>query len=65
MAMRRLPAQTQSFKDRLTAFAQEAREKAKTVGAAEREELVRKARRAETAAHLDDWASSPGLQPPK
>jgi hypothetical protein len=31
----------------------------------EREELLRKARQAETAAHIDDWASSTGLQPPR
>jgi hypothetical protein len=26
--------------------------------------LVRKADQADTAAHLDDWVNSPGLQPP-
>jgi hypothetical protein len=30
----------------------------------EREMLLRKARQAETAAHLDDWLSSPGLASP-
>jgi len=30
----------------------------------ERELLLRRVRQAETAAHLDDWLSSPGLQPP-
>jgi hypothetical protein len=30
-----------------------------------RDELLRKARQAETAAHVDDWLASPGLQPPK
>ena len=30
----------------------------------EREALIKKARQADTAAHLDDWANSPGLQPP-
>jgi hypothetical protein len=29
-----------------------------------RDELLRKARQAETAAHVDDWLSSPGLRPP-
>ena len=28
-------------------------------------ELIRKARRAETTAHLSEWLNSPGLQPPK
>jgi hypothetical protein len=31
----------------------------------ERETLLRKARQAETAAHIDEWLSSPGLQTPK
>jgi hypothetical protein len=31
----------------------------------EREELLRKARQAETASRIDEWLSSPGLQPPK
>ena len=31
----------------------------------EREELLRKARQAETASHVNEWLSSPGLQPPK
>ncbi len=31
----------------------------------EREELLRKARRAETALKIDKWASSPGLRPPE
>jgi hypothetical protein len=30
-----------------------------------RDELLRKARRADPASHLDEWANSPGLQPPK
>ncbi|HWY74683.1 MAG TPA: hypothetical protein VN281_03650 [Verrucomicrobiae bacterium] len=30
-----------------------------------REELIRKARQADTACHLEDWANSPGLQPPR
>jgi hypothetical protein len=31
----------------------------------EREKLIRRARHAETAAHLQEWLTSPGLQPPK
>jgi len=30
-----------------------------------REELMRKASQAETASQVDQWLSSPGLQPPK
>jgi hypothetical protein len=31
----------------------------------DRDELLRKLRQAETAMHLQDWANSPGLAPPK
>jgi hypothetical protein len=31
----------------------------------EREELLRRARRLETASHVNEWLSSPGLAPPK
>ena len=31
----------------------------------EREKLIRKARQTETAAYIQEWFSSPGLQPPK
>jgi hypothetical protein len=30
-----------------------------------RDELLRRARRAETGSHIGDWLYSPGLQPPK
>ena len=36
-----------------------------TPGSLARELLLRRARQAETAAHLSEWLSSPGLQPPK
>jgi hypothetical protein len=31
----------------------------------EREELLRKASQLETASHINEWVSSPGLSPPK
>ena len=31
----------------------------------EREELLRKARQLETASHMNDWLSSPGLRSPE
>jgi hypothetical protein len=31
----------------------------------DREELLRKARQNEVAAHISEWLASPGLQPPK
>jgi hypothetical protein len=66
MPKRRRIKQLMSLKERLAAFAEEMREKAThaKVGA-ERDEFLRKARQAETASHADEWANSPGLQPPK
>ena len=53
------------FGDRLAQQAQHFREAAlKAATPAERESLRRKARQTETAAHVDEWLSSPGLQPP-
>jgi hypothetical protein len=34
-------------------------------GTLARELLLRRARQAETASHMNDWLSSPGLAPPK
>jgi hypothetical protein len=34
-------------------------------GSTARELLLRRARQAETASHINDWLSSPGLRPPK
>ena len=57
--------QTESLKDRLAAFAKDSREKAEQLSGPEREALLTKARQADMAAHLDHWANSPELQPPK
>jgi hypothetical protein len=58
--------QTETLRERLVQFAKEAREKADSLPSGqEREEMLKKARRADTAAGIDDWANSPGLQPPK
>ena len=57
---------SESLQDRLTAFAQETRDKASLLPPGlEQQEMLRKARQADTAAHLDDWLNSPGLQSPK
>ena len=57
---------TASFQERLTAFAEETREQAARLPpGVEQDDLLRKARQADTAAHLDDWVNSCGLQPPK
>jgi hypothetical protein len=66
MSERRRNKQTRSLKDRLTSFADEVRAKAFALPPGdERNDLLRRARQAETASHLEDWANSPGLQPPK
>ena len=66
MTSRRCFKQSISFQDRLAAFAQDARdEAAKLPPGIERDDMLRRARQADTAAHLDEWANSPGLQPPK
>ncbi len=65
MEERRHFRQTISLKDRLISFAQEARERARLLTGAERDALLKKARQADTAAHIEDWVNSPGLQPPK
>ena len=66
MSQRRRIKQKLSLKDRLAMFAGAAREKASLLPpGAEKTELLRKARQADTMAHLNDWLTSPGLQPPK
>ena len=55
-----------SLQERLSQEAASCREQAKLLlPGAVREALLRKARQAETAAHIDDWLRSPGLQPPQ
>ncbi len=64
--LRRRVKQTQSLDTRLSAEAARLREEAKKLPhGIEREQLLRKARQAETASHMNEWLTSPGLQPPK
>jgi hypothetical protein len=54
------------FPERLSHEAEHLREQAEAMPPGnEREELLRKARQAETASHINEWLSSPGLQSPK
>jgi len=63
---RRRFKQTILFRDRLTAFARDLEKEAAVLPAGQkRDELLQRARRAETAAHLDDWANSAELRPPR
>ena len=64
---RRRVKHTATFEERLAEEAikfKEAAEK-QPPGCTARELLLRRARQAETASHISNWLSSPGLQPPK
>ena len=63
---RRRFKQTRSLEERLSEEAKRLRAKAKLLppGAA-RDEMIRRARQAEIAAHMNEWLTSPGLRPPE
>ncbi|MBR1128413.1 hypothetical protein [Bradyrhizobium iriomotense] len=62
---RRRFKQTLTLETRLAEKAKRLREKAKLLPpGALREELIRKARHAETASHMNEWLTSPGLKQP-
>ena len=55
-----------SHKDHPTLFAKENRDKAVQLPPGpEKDALLKKARQADTASKIDEWANSRGLQPPK
>ena len=55
-----------TFPDRMAKEAERFRQEAETKPPGqERDDLLRKARQAETAAHIDQWIASPGLRPPE
>jgi hypothetical protein len=62
---RRRFKQTQSLEERLAEDAKRLRAEAKLLplGTA-RDELIRRARQAETGSHMSEWLRSPGLRPP-
>jgi hypothetical protein len=66
MMQRRRFKHTSSLEERLSEEAKRLRAKAKLLppGAA-RDEMIRRARQAELAAHLNEWLTSPGLRPPE
>ena len=66
MQTRRRVIQSMTLKDRLTLWARKVRADAEKLRPGpEKDALLKKASQADTAAHLDDWANSPGLQPPR
>ena len=63
---RRRLKQLESFEERLAEDAKRLREEAKLLPpGAMREQILRKARQAETGSHMSAWLRSPELQPPK
>ena len=65
MTTRRRLKQTIPLEESLRTQAEADRERAGALPPCpEREELLLKARRAETASHITEWLNSPGLQPP-
>lgn len=56
-----------TFEERLAEEALRFKEAAEKLppGSHEQELLLRRARQAETASHINKWVTSPGLQPPK
>jgi hypothetical protein len=56
-----------TFQDRLAEEALRFKEAAQKLPPSShaQELLLRRARQAETASHIDEWLTSPGLQPPK
>lgn len=66
MNTRRRFKQTTSLEERLAEQAQRLRKEAHgTPPGVARDKILRRARQAETAAHIQDWLGSPELQPPK
>lgn len=63
---RRRFQQTRPLEERMAEQATKLKEKASQLpGGKERDDLLRRARIAETGSHISDWLTSPGLQPPK
>lgn len=63
---RRRFKQQLSLEVRLSAWAKTVQQEAvKLPPGPQREAMIRKARQAETASHVNEWANSAGLQPPK
>ena len=54
------------LQDRLALHALRLKEEAQALRPGpDRDAIIRRARHAETASHVDDWLLSPGLQPPE
>ena len=63
---RRRFTQKDQLEERLAEEAKRLREEAKLLKpSAARDALMRRARQAETGAHMSEWLRSPGLRPPE
>jgi hypothetical protein len=64
---RRRVKQNTSLDERLAEQARQIRIQAEALpqGSKKRDGLMREARQADTASHMNEWLSSPGLRPPK
>ena len=63
---RRRVKHTQTFAERLAEEAERFRKAAEALPSGTAQELLlRRARQAETASHMNDWLRSPGLRSPK
>jgi hypothetical protein len=67
MTTRQRIRHTTTFEERLAEEAKKLKAAAEKqpLGRTAREQLLRRARQAEMASHINDWLTSPGLQPPK
>jgi len=66
MTTRHRFTQTKSLNERLLEEAQTLRDQAKMLPFGQvHDAALKKARQAEAAAHMEDWLTSPGVQPPK
>jgi hypothetical protein len=66
MQVRRRFKQALSLNDRLRRFSEHLKAKAAELRPGpEQDALLKRARIADTAAHIDQWVNSPGLQPPE
>ena len=66
MQQRRRFKQSDPLEERLAEEAKRLREEAELLPpGAVRDEMIRKARQAETGSHMSEWLSSPGLRPPQ
>lgn len=66
MQKRRRTRHTATFEERLDEMAAKLKEQARRMPPGkERDILMRRARQAETAAHINAWLTSPGLRSPR